>query len=70
MIHKKARHPLRGDAGPEGLADVSTYLTPEWIRGKVRCHEWIVTDVTTRAMQIGLVTFLVMEHLMVVKQSC
>jgi hypothetical protein len=61
---------LRGDAGPEGLADVSTYLTPDWIRGKVRCHEWIVTDVTTRAMQIGLVTFLVMEHLMVVKQSC
>ena len=68
MIYtKRPDIPLRGNAGPEGLADVSTYLTPESIRCKVRCHERIVTDVTTRPTQIGLVTFLVMEHLMVVK---
>jgi hypothetical protein len=59
MIQKKARHPLRGNAGPEGLADVSTYLTPEGIHGKIRCHESIVTDVTIRAVERRLVTFLI-----------
>jgi hypothetical protein len=54
---------LRGDAGPEGLADVSTYLTREEIHGKVRCHPSIVTDVTIEAVQRRLVTFLAMEHL-------
>jgi hypothetical protein len=49
---------LRGDAGPEGLADVSTYLTREEIHGKVRCHPSIVTDVTIEAVQRRLVTFL------------
>src|ERR1700721_2096431 len=45
-IAKKARPVLRGDAGPEGLADVSIYLTLGLIPDKVGCHRAIVTDVT------------------------
>jgi hypothetical protein len=37
---------LRGDAGPEGLADVSSYLPLENVPRKVGCHARIVTDVT------------------------
>jgi hypothetical protein len=37
--------------GPEGLADVSLYLTSVEIYGKVRYHPAIVTDVTLEAAQ-------------------
>jgi hypothetical protein len=42
---------MRGDAGPEGLADVSITLPDGHIPDKVRCHNAVVTDVTDKAGQ-------------------
>jgi len=48
---KRARRLLRGLPGPRDSQTLQPYSPDRPVDGKVRCHTFIVTDVTDRAGQ-------------------